>query len=61
MSQGRGVLAELGEYLKPLGKKALVLWDECVKGIVGETVTKSLAEAGVELVDNPVRRGSNGR
>lgn len=49
--QGRGVLGELGEFLKPLGKKALVLWDECVKGIVGETVAKSLADAGIELVD----------
>lgn len=49
--QGRGVLGELGEFLKPLGKKALVLWDECVKGIVGETVTASLAAAGIELVD----------
>lgn len=49
--QGRGVLGELGEFLKPLGKKALVLWDECVKGIVGDTVTASLAESGIELID----------
>ncbi len=49
--QGRGVLGELGEYLKPLGKKALVLWDDCVKGIVGEAVTASLAAAGIEIVD----------
>ncbi len=49
--QGRGVLGELGEYLKPMGKKALVLWDECVKGIVGDTVAASLAAAGIELVD----------
>jgi glycerol dehydrogenase len=49
--QGRGVLGELGEYLKPLGQKALVLWDEVVKGIVGDTVSASLAAAGIELVD----------
>ena len=49
--QGRGVLAELGEYLRPLGKKALVLWDEYVKGIVGETVAASLNAAGIEMVD----------
>ncbi len=49
--QGRGVLAELGDYLKPLGKKALVLWDECVKKIVGDTVAASLAAAGIEMVD----------
>ncbi len=49
--QGRGVLAELGDCLKPLGHKALVLWDECVKKIVGDTVAASLAAAGIELVD----------
>lgn len=49
--QGRGALSELGTYLKVLGKKPLVLWDACVKGIVGETVLASLKEAGMEVVD----------
>ncbi len=49
--QGPGVLAELGEYMKLLGKKPLVLWDSCVKGIVGETVLASLQAAGMEVVD----------
>ena len=49
--QGRGVFRELGSYLKLLGRRPLVLWDECVKGIVGQTVQASIAEAGLELVE----------
>ena len=48
--QGRGVLAEIGQYLRLLGEKPLVLWDPCVKEIVGETVLASIAEAGLEVV-----------
>ena len=33
--QGRGVLGELGDYLKLLGKKPLVLWDPVVKQLGG--------------------------
>ena len=49
--QGRGALRELGNFLKILGKKPLVLWDDTVKGLVGETVDKSLKDAGLEAVD----------
>jgi glycerol dehydrogenase len=49
--QGRGVLAELGDYLKMLGVKPLVLWDPAVKGIVAETVSASIAAAGLEMID----------
>ena len=49
--QGRGMLGELGGYLKVLGKKPLVLWDSCVKEIVAATVQASLEEAGLEMVD----------
>ena len=49
--QGPGVLKELGEYLKALGAKPLVLWDSRVKGIVGETVLAGIKEAGLEVVD----------
>ncbi|NQT16941.1 MAG: iron-containing alcohol dehydrogenase, partial [Planctomycetes bacterium] len=49
--QGRGVLAELGDYLKMLGAKPLVLWDPAVKGIVGQTVSASIAAAGLEMID----------
>lgn len=49
--QGRGVLAELGDYAKLLGIKAVVLWDSVVKGLVGETVLKSLEAAGLDVVD----------
>jgi glycerol dehydrogenase len=49
--QGRGVLGELGDYLKMLGQKPLVLWDDCVKELVGETVRTSIANAGLEIVE----------
>ena len=49
--QGRGVLKELGTYLKMLGHKPLVLWDACVKDVVAGTVTASLQEAGLEMVE----------
>ena len=49
--QGRGVLGELGHYLSLLGRRPLVLWDGCVKGIVGTTVTESLRAAGMEMVE----------
>jgi glycerol dehydrogenase len=48
--QGRGVMSELGAYLKLLGKKPLVLWDSVVKGIVGQTVMASISGAGLEPV-----------
>jgi len=49
--QGRGVLGELGSYLKMLGEKPLVLWDGTVRGIVGAVVRRCVAEAGLELVE----------
>ena len=49
--QGRGVLGELGTYLKMLGAKPLVLWDPCVKDIVGQTVLASIQQAGLDVVD----------
>jgi len=49
--QGRGVLKEAGTYVGILGKKAMVLWDSVVKGIVGDTLLASLGRAGVEVVD----------
>lgn len=48
--QGRGVLSELGEYLKPLGSRPVVLWDDVVKRILGDTVRQSLQAAGLNAV-----------
>ncbi|MGM0490874.1 MAG: glycerol dehydrogenase [Planctomycetota bacterium] len=48
--QGRGVLGELGDYLKLLGDRPLVLWDKPVREIVGKTVEESLGQAGMEMV-----------
>ena len=49
--QGRGAIAEIGTYVKAIAAKPLVLWDSRVKGIVGETVLASLAEADLEAID----------
>jgi glycerol dehydrogenase len=49
--QGRGILKELGHYLKMLGRRPLLLWDECVKGIVGLTVLESIRQADMEAVE----------
>ena len=49
--QGPGVLEELGTYVAMLGRRPLVLWDDTVKGLLGETVTASLSAAGLEVVD----------
>ena len=37
--QGRGVIAEIGACLADMGKKPLFLWDETVKGIVGDLLS----------------------
>jgi glycerol dehydrogenase len=49
--QGSGILHESGKYLKALGCRPLLLWDECVKGIVGETVLESIREAGLDAAE----------
>ena len=49
--QGPGVLSELGELLKPLGKKALLLWDGPLKGLVGSVVRESLQMAGITFFE----------
>lgn len=49
--QGRGVLSELGAYLKLLGTRPLILWDPVVKKLVGATVCDSLKAAGLEIID----------
>jgi len=47
--QGPGVMAELGQIVKPLGDKALLLWDELVRGIVSETVHETLRSESIEF------------
>ena len=49
--QGRNAFGKAGAYMSILGKKVLVLWDDCVKGIVGDTVLSSLKDASLEVVD----------
>ena len=56
--QGRNVLGQAGTYLAAVGRKPLILWDARVKGVVGETVLASLAEAGLEVVEVSFRGDS---
>jgi len=49
--QGRGTLAEIGSYMKALGKHPLIVWDARVKEIVGATVLASLAEAELKITE----------
>jgi len=48
--QGVGVLSDIGKYIAPLGKRALVVWGPVVSEAFGEPVAKSLKEHGVELI-----------
>ena len=41
----------MGTYLKALGRRPLVLWDECVKNVVGATVLESIQEASMTVVE----------
>lgn len=49
--QGRSVLSSLGRYVRELGEDALVIADEHVWGLLGESVARSLAAAGVRLTE----------
>ncbi len=56
--QGPGVLAEAGDYIAMLGNRPMVVWDSCVKEIVGQTVLESLEKAGLDVVDVPFQGDS---
>ena len=43
--QGANALDNIGQYVKPLGLKALAIADDFVTGLVGEQVTQSFADA----------------
>lgn len=40
--QGAGALDSAGKFIAPLGKKALVIWDQIVHGLIGERLQASL-------------------
>jgi glycerol dehydrogenase len=48
--QGENALASIGEYVKPLGQKALAIADDFVTGLVGAQVKSSFVEADGELI-----------
>src|SRR5215211_34745 len=47
--QGRGVLASLGKHVAELGSQPLVIADENVWNLVGDRLSASFSEAGVEF------------
>ncbi|WP_435236436.1 glycerol dehydrogenase [Psychromonas sp. PT13] len=47
--QGANALNNIGEYVKPLGQKALAIADDFVTGLVGTQVTESFAQAEGEV------------
>jgi len=49
--QGPDIIGQLGDYLKALGVKPLLLWDDTIKGLIGQTVLDGVAAAGPEVVD----------
>jgi glycerol dehydrogenase len=49
--QGCGVLGDAGTLLSALGQRVMTLWDEQVRGIVGETLLASLRGAGLQIED----------
>jgi glycerol dehydrogenase len=48
--QGKNVLSTIGAELSSIGKSAVLLADERVSGIVGDTVAQSCEAAGVKLI-----------
>jgi glycerol dehydrogenase len=51
--QGVGVLADIGKYVAPLGKRALVAWGPVVSKMFAGSVAKSFEEHGIELISFP--------
>lgn len=45
--QGAGAIKRLGDYLKPLAERWLVVGDKFVLGFAEEMLRKSLADAGL--------------
>jgi glycerol dehydrogenase len=47
--QGKGAIRQLGEYLKQLGSRPLIVADDLVWGLVGHDVETSLSAAGLPV------------
>ena len=45
------MLKEIGTYLALFGEKPMLLWDKCVKELVGDMVLASVKEAGLEAIN----------
>ncbi len=54
--QGKGAIHQLGEYLKQIGSKPLIVADDLVWGFVGHDVEASLTKAGSAGAPGEVQR-----
>ncbi len=54
--QGADVITRLGDYLKPLANRWLVVGDKFVLGFAQETLRKSLADAGLACRNRAIWR-----
>jgi glycerol dehydrogenase len=48
-TQGPGLLADLGQTVRPLGTKAIVLWDANVRAILGTATLEGLSRSNIEV------------
>lgn len=49
--QGKGVLRQAGKWVATCGKKPLVLWEKFLRDSIGDMLTQSFAEQGIEFHD----------
>ena len=49
--QGRNLIHEAGVWIKPIGRKVGILWDSKVKGIIGDSLLRSLRESGLDITE----------
>ncbi len=48
--QGAGAIDVAGQFIAPMGKKVLVVWDQVVSGLIADRLEASLKEHGATLI-----------
>ena len=48
--QGAGALEDAGKFVAPLGKRALVVWDKVVHGLISARLEEGFKKNEVELI-----------
>jgi glycerol dehydrogenase len=51
--QGKGLLADLGKFVAPYGKKPMLLWEKFLKDSYGDKIIASLQKSGLTFSDTP--------